>query len=252
MDKKEATMDNQQNTEQALEQKAKNILEYLKSNIRYGNGFLPRPFMIEFTGPPSSGKTTTIKELYDFLRPLGFLVWRPQEGAENIQNIPRTTPLYNIATGLYSLDKIIHESFGHKYDIILFDRALYDAYCWMEYWVEKNQLTPGDRFVWQSFFTSKQFTEKLDLIYFMVCDPQVALERELRVALSKKPRETTTQASIENKIKIWRRVHSFQSGFHSNIRLVNTTNMTEQEMVEYIANDILTTLEAKSNQKPSS
>lgn len=244
-------MEDQGNKELILEQKAKNILKFLQSNVRYGNNFLPRPFMIEFTGPPSSGKTTTIKELYDFLRPLGFLVWRPQEGAENIQNIPRTTPLYNIATGLYSLDKIIHESFGHKYDIILYDRALYDAYCWMEYWGEKNKLSPGDKFIWQSFFTSRQFTEKLDLVYFMVCDPKTALERELRVALSKRPRETTTHASIESKVNIWRNVHNLQSGFHPNIRLINTTKMSEQEMVEYIANDILTTLEIKSTQKPS-
>jgi len=237
------------NNEQLFEEKAKNILKYLKTQLRYGNGFLPRPFMIEFTGPPSSGKTTTIRELYDFLRPLGFVVWRPQEGAEYIQNIPRTTPEYNVATGLYALDKLIHESFGHKYDIILFDRALYDAYCWMEYWAQKNQLTPGDRFIWQSFFTSRQFTEKLDLVYFMICDSEVAMKRQLRIAISKRPRETTNPISIEQKAKIWQQAHNIHSSFHTNIRLVNTTNMDEQEMVDYFTNDILTALEAKS--KPS-
>lgn len=239
-------MDERRNNEQVFEEKAKHILDYLKSQLRYGNGFLPRPFMIEFTGPPSAGKSTTIKELYDFLRPLGFKVWKPQEGADYIQDIPRTTPLYNIATGLYSLDKLIHESFGHKYDIILFDRALYDAYCWMEYWLEKGKLTPGDKFIWQSFFTSKQFVENLDLVYFMFCEPEAALQRELRVAISKRPRETTTQASIEQKIKIWRQAHGLQSSFCPSIRLVNTTHMGEQEMVDYFTNDILTTLEAKS------
>jgi len=102
----------------------------------------------------------------------------------------------------YVLSDSKSESFGHKYDIILFDRALYDVFCWMEYWVEKGQLTPGDKFIWQSFFTSRQFTENLDLVYFMICDPEVALARELRVAVSKRPRETTTQRSIEQKIKI--------------------------------------------------
>jgi len=67
-------MKERKDIEQLFEQKAKSILAYLKSRLRYGNGFLPRPFMIEFTGPPSAGKSTTIKELYDFLRPLGFKV----------------------------------------------------------------------------------------------------------------------------------------------------------------------------------
>lgn len=242
-------MTERKNTEQIFEQKAKNILEYLKTQLRYGNEFLPRPFMIEFTGPPSSGKTTTIKELYDFLRPLGFIVWRPQEGAENIQDIPRTFPEYNVATGLYALDKLIHESFGHKYDIILFDRAIYDAYCWMEYWVEKGRLTPEQKTVWQSFFTSPQFVGKLDLAYFMICEPEVALKRELRIAISKRPRETTNPASIEQKVRIWKNAYEVHKSTHLNVRLVNTTNMDEQEMVDYFTNDILTVLEAKSQQK---
>lgn len=241
-------MSERQNTEQIFEKKAKHILEYLKSQRgRYGNKFMPRPFMIEFTGPPSSGKTTTIRELYDFLRPLGFVVWRPQEGAEYIQDIPRTFPEYNVATGLYALDKLIHESFGHKYDIILFDRALFDAYCWMEYWGDKGKLTPAQKVIWQSFFTSPQFVEKLDIAYFMVCDPKVAMTRQLRVAISKRPRETTNPTSIEEKIKIWRQAHSLHLVSHSNVRLVDTTSMTEQEMVDYFTNDILTILEAKSN-----
>jgi thymidylate kinase len=240
-------MNETKNNEQIFEEKAKNILEYLKSQRgRYGNEFMPRPFMIEFTGPPSAGKTTTIKELYDFLRPLGFKVWKPQEGADYIQDIPRTFPEYNVATAIYALEKLIHESFGHKYDIILFDRAIFDAYCWMEYWVQKDKLSPGDKYVWQSFFTSKQFVEKLDLVYFMICDPKVALERELRVAVSKRPRETTNPTSIEQKIKIWRNAYSIQSSFHPNIRLINTTNLSEQAMVDYFTNDILTVLELKS------
>lgn len=242
-------MSDKKNTEQIFEEKAKNILGYLKTQLRYGNGFLPRPFMIEFTGPPSSGKTTTIKELYDFLRPLGFVVWRPQEGAENIQDIPRTVPEYNVATGLYSLEKLIHESFGHKYDIILFDRAIYDAYCWMEYWAKKDKLTPEQKTVWQSFFTSEQFVGKLDLAYFIICDPEVALKRELRIAVSRRPRETTNPASIGQKVVIWKKAYEVNAKKYPNVRLVDTTDMDEQEMVNYFTNDILTVLEEKSKQK---
>jgi hypothetical protein len=80
----------------------------------------------------------------------------------------------------------------------------------------------------------------------MICDPKVALERELRVAVSKRPRETTNPTSIEQKIKIWRNAYSIQSSFHPNIRLINTTNLSEQAMVDYFTNDILTVLELKS------
>lgn len=230
-----------------FEQKALKILEHLKSKLgRYGNGFLPKPFMIEFTGPPSAGKTTTITEMYDFLRPLGFTVWRPQEGAEWIQHIPRTTPEYNIRTGLYALDKIMDESWGHRYDIILFDRAIFDAFCWMEYWEQKGKLSPEEKHMIQSFFTSPFFTQKIDICYFMICDPEVALKRQLRRAISSRPRETTTHESIENKIKIWREVFELQSSIHNSIRLVDTTSLSEIEMIDQVGMDILDTLEKKS------
>lgn len=236
--------------ERVLEQKAKVILEHLKSNLRYDQGFLPRPFMIELSGSPSSGKSTTIKELDDFLRPLGFTVWTPDEAAREIRHIPRTTPIYNIRTAISALTKLVDESYGHKYDIILFDRCIFDAYCWMEYWAEKEKLTPGDKFIIQSFFTLPFFTERVDLYYFMVCDSKVAMERELRIALSKRPRETTNPASIDNKVTIWKRAYGILHSFHPNIRLVDTTHLNEAEMVENIAMDILNVLEAKSKKDP--
>ena len=80
----------------------------------------------------------------------------------------------------------------------------------------------------------------------MVCNPAEALQRELRVALSTRPRETTTPESITNKVNIWRNVFKNQGPHHSNIRLVDTTNINEAKMIEQIGMDILDTLEQKS------
>ena len=38
----------------AFEAIAQKILKHLKSNVRYDETFLPRPFFLEFTGTPSS------------------------------------------------------------------------------------------------------------------------------------------------------------------------------------------------------
>lgn len=236
--------------EKVFETKALRILEHLKSSLRYGNGFLPRPFMIEFTGSPSAGKTTTIKEMYDFLRPLGFTVWRPQEGAEWVQHIPRTTPEYNIRTGLYALEKLVDEGFGHRYDIILFDRCIFDAYCWMEYWYDKGKISAEHKFVIQSFFLLPFHTGKIDVCYFMVCDPKEALDREMRIAISSRPRETTTFESISNKVNIWRNVYRDRHLHNKNLKLIDTTKINEAEMIDTLGMDILETLESKI-QKPS-
>ena len=124
-----------------LEARAKRILQYLRSDLRYDQNIIPRPFFIELTGTPSSGKTTVITELDKFLRRQGFRVYRPQEGAEVIRHIERTTPVYNLRTGIYALTLLLDISVGHLYDVVIFDRSIFDAYVWLMYWNEKGKLT---------------------------------------------------------------------------------------------------------------
>lgn len=231
--------------ENLFEQKAKKILEYLKSDLRYDEKFLPRPFFLEFTGSPSSGKTTTITELDKFLRRHGFRVLRPQEGAEVIRHIPRTTPLYNIRTGLYALNKLIDESYGHLYDVIIFDRCIFDAYCWMMYWEEKNKLIKEEKELIQSFFLSRFWMEKIDAAFIMICGSKIAMERELRIALSQKLGETTNPQTIETLVDRYFKAYHILSPKYPQLHLIDTTNLNEQVMVEIIATKILNIFEEK-------
>src|SRR3989344_435713 len=233
------------NKEKIFEKKAQEILKYLKSNIRYGN-HIPRPFFLEFTGPPSSGKTTTITELDKFLRREGFRVLRPQEGAEVIRHIERTTPLYNIRTGLYALQLLIDISESHLYDIVIFDRCIFDAYCWMMYWNEKNKLPDFEMQTIQDFFMSKFWINKIDIEYFMVCDPKIAMKRELRIALTQKLGETTNPKTVETLIKRYKKAYEILSPDYKQLHLLDTTSMKENKMVEMIAEQVLDTLQKKA------
>ncbi len=237
--------------EQKFEEKARKILSYLRSDIRYDRKALPRPFFIEFTGSPSAGKTTTITELDKFFRRQGFQVLRPQEGAEVIRHIPRTTPVYNIRTGLYALSMLIDQSFGCNYDIIIFDRCIFDAYCWMMYWRGKNLLTPEQEKIMQSFFLHPQWLEKIDIAYFMISDPKVAMKRELRIALSDKLGETTNPKTIETLVGRYKLAYEQLSPTCPQLKLMDSTSLTEQEMVEKIANEILDMMENKAQNSPA-
>lgn len=233
--------------ESVFERKAQTILKYLKSKIRYDGRFLPRPFFIEFTGSPCAGKTTTITELDKFLRRQGFQVLRPQEGAEVIRHIPRTTPLYNLRTGLYALNILIDQSYGHLYDIVIFDRCIFDAYCWMIYWHdEKEKLTREEKEIVQSFFLSRFWTDKIDIAYFMVCEPEIAMERELRIALSQKLGETTNPKTVETLVKRYKKSFDILSPSYKQLSLIDTTLIDEQTMVETIATKTLDILEQKA------
>lgn len=232
--------------ENVFETQAQKILAYLKNSIRYDESFLPRPFFLEFTGSPSSGKTTTITELDKFLRRHGFRVLRPQEGAEVIRHIPRTTPLYNIRTGLYALSKLIDESYGHLYDVVIFDRCIFDVYSWMMYWEEKSKLSQEEKVLIQQFFLSRFWTDKIDAAYFMICDPEEALKRELRIALSQKLGETTNPETIKTLVKRYKSAYEILSPEYKQLRLMDTTGVGEQVMIETIAREILNVFEKKA------
>ncbi|MFA6364847.1 MAG: AAA family ATPase [Candidatus Paceibacterota bacterium] len=235
-----------QDQEALFEVKAKRLLQYLKSNIRYDKEFMPRPFFIEITGSPSAGKTTTITELDKFFRRMGFRVWRPQEGAEVIRHITRDTPVYNIRTGLYALSLLLDLSRGHQYDLVIFDRAIFDAYVWMMYWEEKQKLLPREKELYQNFFLSRLWINEIDAAYFMVCNPEDAMQRELRIALSQKAGETSNPKTIATLVSRYEAAYKVLSPTNPNLHLLNTTTLGEQEMVSTIAEQILSTLEAKN------
>lgn len=229
-----------------FEKQARTILGYLKSHLRYDHQVLPPPFFLEFTGSPSSGKTTTITELDKFFRRQGFRVLRPQEGAEVIRHIPRTTPLYNLRTGLYALSLLVDLSHGHQYDVVILDRGIFDVYCWMMYWDEKDLLGEVEKEFIQQFFLSRFWIDRIDVAYFMVCDPEVAMERELRIALSQKMGETSNPKTIASLADRYRKAYEELSPRYNQLKLIDTTLLSEQQMVEKIAKHALGVLEARA------
>ena len=54
--------------------------------------FISKPFMVEFSGTPEAGKTTTIKKLADMLRNRNYKVMTLKESAESLPaEIPKGT-----------------------------------------------------------------------------------------------------------------------------------------------------------------
>lgn len=153
-----------------LQQSAQIVLDRMKEFLRRDHGTdLPRPQIIEFTGTPVSGKTTCINSVDDFLRRSGFRVMRPQEGAEAVRGIPRDSPRYNIATGIYALQIVLGAMYDRNHDVVLLDRGLHDAHAWMLYWQYKNQLIGTDKQMFQQFFSHPLYLNAIDTCFYIFC-----------------------------------------------------------------------------------
>lgn len=223
---------------------AKNIHEYLKTHIRHDRDFLPSPLIIEIAGHPSCGKSTIIGKLDTSLRRLGFRVGLVQEGAQRIRNIERSGPEYNRATAIYSIRKLYEACANPSLDIVIFERCVFDAFNWPDYWCRKGKLSVNDMINLQNSYLID--ADKIDIAFFVVCDPILAVEREGRIhAIDQESGETTNPKTIETLKSIFEKSYEKLHTKFLQLHLIDTTNLTEQDMVDKVTEIILTKLSQK-------
>lgn len=236
---------NEDVVENLFEKRAETILRYLKVDQRYGESHFPRPFFVEFTGSPDSGKTTTINSLYHSFKDLGFRTYKPLEGAEQIYRVSRSTPLYNIRTAMYAITQLIDLAHSHELDLVLFDRCAFDGYYWMMYWLAKGKLTEEETKHWQETFLSGFWVNNLDAAYLVVCDPDEALKRNRMDTLSTTFGNTTNPQNMRILVDRLRQMYQNLSFRFPQLKIINTAKMEKREMFQFFADDILSTMENK-------
>ena len=178
------------------------------------------------------------------MRRQGFRVFRPPEAGEAIRHIARTSPVYNIRSGLYTLTQLLDNIHQHNYDVVIFERGIFDAYCWMQFWADKKQLTPAARKITQDFLLLDYWSKAIDRVYFLTCDPQQALERELRHSLSKQ-----LPADNLKTVKLYQHGYTKLAKRFSQLKLIDTTKRSSQAVTELSAGDILALMATKTKPK---
>ncbi|MCH8146434.1 MAG: hypothetical protein IH987_00350 [Planctomycetes bacterium] len=227
-----------------LKERARNIAHHLDPDgIKQRK--LPRPIILEFTGPPDTGKTTVIDAFDTFFRRVGFLVQRPQEGAEVIRHIPRDDPKYNIATGIYQLDLILKAERDRVFDLFLFDRALYDSFSWMQYWLQKGKLSEEEARAYQRFFTDPRWRKSIDVAYYLICDPEEAIRRNLQGVPIDEFGGTTNPESLKLLTDIVTGSYEHWKAREAPVTLLDTTHLSQREVASDLLEKTITLLERR-------
>lgn len=228
------------------EQRAKKLLARLERPKEEKKA--KRPYFIEITGSPTSGKTTTIEILDPFFRRQRFRVFIPQEGAEVIRHIPRTGHLYNASTGNYAWRTLVDASVSANYDLVIFDRCLYDACAWIDYWKNEGDLTPEEANGLKYFFRFPTWFNLIDAVFFVVTSAEEAIKRDMSVSLTQKFGNTTNPATIQKLIDVFTTRHALEMlepEKNDRVFLIDTSKMTRREMAEFILIKTLDALEKR-------
>jgi hypothetical protein len=96
-----------------------------------------KPFIIEFTGTPDSGKTSTIQTLVSRLESKGLKTYYIHERTKNAPNgIDRKKWTGYLWIRLRMLLEVLESASSDEYDVILIDRGIYDGLFWLELFYE--------------------------------------------------------------------------------------------------------------------
>ncbi len=168
-----------------LEKLAAEILE-LKQERK-----LRRPLLIEFCGSPKSGKSTTITSLNQFLKRNDFstTVLTERAGVCPVSN--KKDPFFNTWTLTSAVAEIIESLDNKKTDIIIADRAIFDALCWFQ-WLNTNEtkqspyLDNDNYACLKTFLKMELIKDHIDIVYVFKADPKISIEREFSNLLTDK------------------------------------------------------------------
>jgi len=208
-----------------------------------------RPFIIELFGTPKAGKTTIKEMLKHFFKRQGWSVSTPTEGAEIVEWTKRREPDYNFQTGEYALTRARELCYGplHKtFHVAIFDRAILDVVTRMDYYQEKGVISPAERKTFVDYYLAPHNRTMFDCHICMVSTPEVAIERELARALTKKHGETMNLKVLTDLLQSHQNIWDLLGGTKlMNIGWHDSSLETEEQTAKAVLDLVLKSFERR-------
>lgn len=192
---------------------------------------LPKPFVIEFSGTPRTGKTTTINNLYDFFKKGGFEVGLIEEFTtskyykeslkENFDQKNSSDKNIAIMDEVY---RELTEALKSDKDIILIDRSLNDRQIW-----NYKRYIRGDMTQEQYFSVRDKYKEiskeLIDFLLITYAEPMVSLRRDYLSSLALEQRSFLNVSNIEEYNNCLNELQGLFSESVNSMFLLDTSNI---------------------------
>lgn len=212
---------------------------------------ITKPFIIEFSGTPRTGKTTTINNLYDFFKKGGFNISIIEEFTtskfykENFKKLIESKDVgeRNILILKYVYEQLLNEINLNK-DIILIDRSINDRQIWnyRRYLTGDIEETKYLELKEKYKSISKNLIDYLVLTY---ADPITSLKRDYLSSLALEKRSFLNIDNINNYNKSLKELEEFFKESTNNYLLLDTSNTNLDEVSYKIASAIIPAIREK-------
>ena len=136
-----------------------------------------RAFVIELTGTPKAGKSTSVATLQTFFKEAGYQVHLLKERAADCPLPMKGHFFFNAWTTATMLAEVL-ETYETPVDLLILDRGFFDALVWLELQSRRDQVTNDEKHTFSDFVLMERWRSLVDVTVIMKVEPQKALERE--------------------------------------------------------------------------
>ena len=210
-----------------------------------------KPYVIEFTGTPRTGKTTLMNNLYDFFKKGGFTTSTLEEFTTSQRYkkeiYPRLKNEYksviNTEIPKYVLENL-NMAIDKNNDIILIDRSLFDRMIWMDRLYNKNGVTEREYNDYIDKYT-KIINDKIDIVIGLYTDSLTSLRRDYTANASLEKRTFLSEDNINEYNNSLMNMKELSNKENINFYLFDTTDKSERDISFEILVTILTDMRKK-------
>jgi len=200
-----------------------------------------RPLIIEFSGAPKAGKTRSISGLELFLKRNGIRAEVFTERASIAPIKSKGHLNFNVWVSCASLQGML-EALYRDIDVFILDRGVFDALVWNEWLEMTGKITSEEAKQVAQFFTMSRWTELVDLVFVLTCDPKVSIEREYADQLTTKRGTIMAEETLKQFLQATDQTMKTYGAKFKRIVPIDTTNTRTQQGVAKITDEALKVL----------
>jgi predicted NUDIX family phosphoesterase/thymidylate kinase len=201
-----------------------------------------RPLIIEFSGAPKAGKTRSISVLELFLKRNGVKVEVFTERASVAPIKSKGHLNFNVWVSCASLQGML-EALYRDLDVFILDRGVFDALVWNEWLEMTGKITGEEARQVAQFFTMNRWTELIDIVFVLTCDPKVSIEREYADQLTTKRGTIMAEETLRQFLQATDKTIKEHGKTFKKIVPIDTGNTKTRQGVARIADEALKVLD---------
>ena len=212
---------------------------------------LTKPFVIEFSGTPRTGKTTTINNLYDFFKKGGFDItvieefttskYFKEEFKQRYSNLSSCD--FNIAI-LKEVTKELKDLINSSYDIILIDRSINDRQIWNYRRYLKGDIDSKTYEELKNEY-SLMSKELIDFLVITTADALTSLRRDYNSSLALEQRNFLNVSNIDEYNDSLNNLQELFMSSVDNYLLLDTSLMDLNDVAITVADEVMPVMRKK-------